>query len=212
MFRRSVIITSLLLLSACSTTVVEEADRDLPAIPEPQAEESANTSAIEQEREDTQSEFTVNTSESLIAFIGAKGNLTSHEGLFKQFNGTWSNANNIENSSLALTINIDSMLTDSEGLTDHLKADDFFDVANFPEATFVSSSITPYDDGRKVTINGLLTIKGVSEEVSMDGMLNSQFLSANYNLDRTTFGVGGPADGLKGIDANVPVEIKLIWE
>ena len=206
MLRRSVIITSLCLLTACSTSVVEEADRVLPA-PIPAAERNASDNILEQQdTEELQSEFSVNVSESLIAFVGAKGNITSHEGKFENFSGIW----NKEENTLILTINIDSMVTDSEGLTNHLKADDYFDAAAFPEATFTSTSITIDDEN--ATVEGDLSIKGITKNITLNGTLNNQYFTTSYNLDRTMFGVGGPAEGIKSVDANVPVEIKLVWE
>jgi polyisoprenoid-binding protein YceI len=46
----------------------------------------------------------------------------------------------------------------------HLKSPDFFDVAQFPDATFESSDYNPKED----KIKGILTIKGISKPVSLD--------------------------------------------
>ena len=49
----------------------------------------------------------------------------------------------------------------------HLRSDDFLDVAKFPNATFVSTSVEPAGDG-KATITGDLTLHGVTKEVKID--------------------------------------------
>ena len=103
------------------------------------------------------------------------------------------------------------MQTDSDGLTSHLQADDYFDAATYPQATFTSSNFTKVDGG-KTQIDGTLTIKGTSKDITLMADVTDTYLTTTYSLDRTQFNVGGPAGGLKGVNANVPVEIKLIWE
>ena len=50
---------------------------------------------------------------------------------------------------------------------DHLRGPDFFDVAKYPEITFVSKKVTKVDADR-LKVTGDLTIHGVTREIMMD--------------------------------------------
>ncbi|MBP6379059.1 MAG: YceI family protein [Sphingorhabdus sp.] len=65
-----------------------------------------------------------------------------------------------------VTIPISSVATSSQGLTDHLKTADFFDVAKFESARFVSTSVVV--DGQKAVIKGDLTMLGVTKPVELE--------------------------------------------
>src|SRR3989441_7960520 len=79
---------------------------------------------------------------SKVEFVAAK--ITrSHNGSFKQFAGTIDLVpNSIEGSRVSIDIDTASVVTDEPDLTAHLKTPDFFDVAKYPRATFVSTKIT----------------------------------------------------------------------
>ena len=54
---------------------------------------------------------------------------------------------------------------------EHLSSADFFDVAQFPQATFKSTSVTA-NGGNKFTVVGDLTIKNTTKPVTLDVTLN----------------------------------------
>ena len=70
-------------------------------------------------------------------------------------------------SSLSVTIPLARIITGSNGLDNHLKTADFFDVANFATATFKSTSVavTGPNTGK---VTGDLTIRGVTKPVTLD--------------------------------------------
>ncbi len=74
-----------------------------------------------------------------------------------------------------------------EMLINHLKSADFFDVDTYPEANFV---ITGKADGQ---VKGLLTIKGVTQEVSvpytMTATEDGYTIEGQFEIDRTLWGV-----------------------
>jgi polyisoprenoid-binding protein YceI len=98
------------------------------------------------------------------------------------------------------TINDDDLTDDMwRGvLESHLKSSDFFDVENFPEASFkfeVAEKINGAHVGRpNYSVNGSLTIKGVTNPISFlamivpmeDGSINGQ---AHLDFDRTLWNV-----------------------
>jgi polyisoprenoid-binding protein YceI len=87
--------------------------------------------------------LTISPENSKVDFVAAKVT-KSHNGAFKQFSGSIDLVNNSAEQSI-VTINIDtaSVTTDDDSLTAHLKTADFFDVAKYPKATFVSTKIEP---------------------------------------------------------------------
>lgn len=66
-----------------------------------------------------------------------------------------------------VTANIDvlSINTGNEQRDGHIKSPDFFDVANYPTATFTSTSVTP--DGDSYLLDGEFTLKGVSKPITL---------------------------------------------
>lgn len=65
------------------------------------------------------------------------------------------------------TIDVKSISTRVEKRDEHLKTDDFLDVANHPTMTFVSTSITPAAGG-KFNMAGNLTIRGTTKPVVLE--------------------------------------------
>ena len=65
------------------------------------------------------------------------------------------------------TIDVKSISTRVDKRDEHLKTDDFLDVANHPTMTFVSKSITPGANGR-YNMTGDLTIRGTTRTVTFE--------------------------------------------
>jgi polyisoprenoid-binding protein YceI len=80
-------------------------------------------------------------------------------------------AQNPDRASVMARIPIASVATGVEKLDSHLQADDFFDVAAFPFATFQSTSVTPQGEGR-MQVTGDLVIRDVTQQVTLDVTLN----------------------------------------
>src|ERR1700681_884774 len=84
---------------------------------------------------------------SKVEFVAAKVT-RSHNGSFKKFSGAIDLvAHHLENSRVSIDIETGSVVTDEDQLTGHLKTPDFFDVAKYPKATFVSTKIEPANTG-----------------------------------------------------------------
>jgi polyisoprenoid-binding protein YceI len=65
-----------------------------------------------------------------------------------------------------LVIDAKSVDTGSELFNGHIQGVDFLDTADFPTATFKSTSIR-FDGDAPVSIDGVLTVKGVSKSVTL---------------------------------------------
>lgn len=72
----------------------------------------------------------------------------------------------LEKAKINFSADIDSIHTGVEQRDGHLKSPDFFDAAKFPKLTFVSNRIKS-DGGDDYTIDGDLTIKGVTRPVTL---------------------------------------------
>ena len=76
-----------------------------------------------------------------------------------------------ETSELEAAIDVNSVGTLNEALDNHLKTPDFFDVANFPQASFTASSIE-LTDADSAIVSGDLTLRGVTKPVSFTADFN----------------------------------------
>src|SRR5262245_4878226 len=92
---------------------------------------------------------------------------TKVRGRFRDFSGTIRfDKDRPENSSASLTINVASVDTDIDDRDQHSRSSDFFDVDVYPTIRFTSSRVV----GRGVDaygVTGILTIRGISEEVTL---------------------------------------------
>lgn len=84
-----------------------------------------------------------------------------------------------------------SVEVNDENLAGHLQSPDFFDAERQPELRFASSSIAR--DGDDVTIEGNLTIRGVTRPVTIAGTLTGPATDA-YGRERVAFDVATTVD------------------
>jgi polyisoprenoid-binding protein YceI len=106
--------------------------------------------------------------------------------------------------SVTAEIAIDSVDTRNEQRDAHLKAADFFDVEQFPTATFTSTGLR--EAGENYILDGVFTLKGIAKPISIDlefngtnpGMGHGEVagFTASVVLNRKDF----------GIDIDMPLE------
>ena len=140
---------------------------------------------------------------SRVEFVAAKVT-RSHNGSFKQFAGTIDLVpNSIEGSRVTIDIDTASVVTDEDALTAHLKTADFFDVAKFPKATFVSTKIEPGTKaGTTHEVTGNFDLHGVKKSITFPATIHvtpeSATVDAEFSINRKDFGIvfAGKADDL----------------
>lgn len=94
--------------------------------------------------------------------------LTHVKGEFRKKQGeVISNGVDFNQASVNLIIDASSIDTNEETRDTHLKSADFFDVEHHKEITFAGTSLKKLDNNN-YQLKGLLTIKGVSKEVTLD--------------------------------------------
>lgn len=100
-----------------------------------------------------------------VGFVGRHLLFTKVRGRFREVDATVRIADPIEHSSVEATIDMASVESGDAARDEHLRSSDLFDVATHPTATFRSTSLTV--DGRRGSLTGDLTIKGVTRPVTL---------------------------------------------
>jgi len=103
------------------------------------------------------------------------------------------------NSSITFTIDIDSLDTFWAERDAHLLSADFFDVEQFPQATFTSTSVEQTGENQ-LAVTGDLTIRGITKPATLDVTVTAMMehpmankpavgLIATTTVSRTAFGM-----------------------
>ena len=147
---------------------------------------------------------------SKISFVGKKSD-GKHEGGFKDFKSEAKvDMETPDKSSLMIEIKTDSLWSDNEMLTAHLKNPDFFDVKKYPTIKFESTKIEV--NGEEATITGKMTMldKTVEIKIPTKSEINEKSLKvvAEFKIDRTKWGMNS-AQGK--VDNEVAIKAELVF-
>ena len=199
-----------LFLSAC-----EDPAANKPKANVSNASHTTNTAANTTAAPGRAETLAINPDNSKVEFTASKVT-ASHPGGFKQFTGTIDLVGEKpENSKVTVDIDLSSVFTNEDKLSEHLKTADFFDVAKFPKANFTSTSIAPdtskgadnytvtgdFDlHGQKKSISFPATIKVAADGVSVD---------ADFSINRKDFGLVYPGMANDLIRDNVAIKLTL---
>lgn len=115
---------------------------------------------------------------------------------------------------LDFTIDSDSIDTNWDARDEHLKKEEFFNVAKYPTMTFKSTQVT-FVNPQQAKITGNFTMLGQTKPLTLDVTLNKIANSpltkepvigfrATGNIDRAAYGMTAYA---AGITTNVPIQI-----
>ncbi|MFB6341189.1 YceI family protein [Saccharicrinis sp. FJH62] len=110
--------------------------------------------------------WTLDPSHSEITFKVKHMMISNVRGEFKSFSALIE-GEDFEKAKISASIEAASVFTNSEDRDNHLKSADFFDAENYAALTFEGISLKKLDDD-EYKLTGLLTIKGVSKEVTFD--------------------------------------------
>jgi len=89
-------------------------------------------------------------------------------GRFNTFEGTFSfDDTNPKANKAQVTINVASLDSNHAERDKHLRSADFFDVANYPSASFVSTGFEDRGNGKGV-LHGKFTLRGVTKQIAID--------------------------------------------
>ena len=181
----AVALTSLLALAACE----DPADH----APAAEVQAAATEPARPAEGDDAREQLTIDAARSSVGFTGSKVT-GSHDGTFGQFSGTVRlDPDSIPDSSVSITIQTASVRIEPERLRTHLTSPDFFDVAQFPTATFESTRIVAGGEGGTHTVTGNLTLHGQTRAITFPANIEVSegevHATAEFTINRRDFGI-----------------------
>ena len=116
--------------------------------------------------DDIAGDYTIDPAHSRLGFSARHAMVATVRGQFTEFTGTAHvNTANPADSKVEVSIVANSISTGNEQRDGHLLSADFFESEQFPNITFSSTHVTR--DGDDWTITGDLTIKGVTNSISV---------------------------------------------
>ena len=158
--------------------------------------------------------LTITPDNSKVEFVAAKVT-RSHDGSFKQFSGTVDLLNNDPvQSVVSISIDAASVVTDENDLTKHLKTPDFFDVAKYPKATFVSTKIEPSTaNGATHSVTGNFDLHGIKKSISFPATIQitptNVSVKAEFAINRKDFNLNYPGKADDLIRDGVVIKLTL---
>lgn len=204
--RTSLALVTLLMVAALAYSCAD------PAADKPKATTGTASNVSESAKPAGTESLNITPENSKVDFVASKVT-RSHTGSFKQFTGKIDLApNSIPGSRVSIDIDTASVETDTPELTAHLKKPDFFDVAKFPKATFVSTKIEPVN-GNAFNVTGNFELHGVTKSITFPANIvtsaDSVSVDADFAINRKDFGIAfaGNADDL--IRDNVVLKLAL---
>jgi polyisoprenoid-binding protein YceI len=194
---------ALVSVSACKSEVDEKPKAKVEDAEKKPAEPEKTDAATPEVKAETKTLALVAEGSS-IGFIGAK--MTGdHKGGFEKFSGS-ATVEGGKLVSMTVTIEMDSMTSDSPDLTGHLKNADFFDTPTHPQAKFESLSVTERagENGATHEVAGNLEMKGQAKKVTFPATLEVSDAGvhgkAEFSINRKDWGIvyaGKPDDLIK---------------
>lgn len=172
---------------------------------------AANTATAATKSETTQ----ITPENSKVEFVGSK--VTGHhDGGFKKFSGTIDLVNGkVEESKVSVEIETDSIFSNDDKLTTHLKSPDFFDVQKFPKASFTSTKIV-VDSAKGAdayTVTGDLDLHGQKKSVTFPATIkisaDGVTVNADFSINRKDFGINYPGMANDLIRDDVAIKLDL---
>lgn len=152
----------------------------------------------------------------ILFFVNHLG-FSNSQGEFHDYDGSFTfDAENPENSSVDVTIKTASIDMDDEEWDNHLKNKDFFNVTEFPDMTFKSTSIEITGE-KTADITGDLTILGVTKPAVLHTTYNKSDVhpyskkyvsgfSATATIKRSEYGMNY---GLPAVGDDVEIRIEV---
>lgn len=168
-----------------------------------------------------QSLWAPDTAHSEVDFTILHLGLAHVHGRFGVANGTLTyNDADITRSTVNFVIDVASVDTGTAQRDTHLRSPDFFDAAQYPTASFVSSSVAKSANG--LTVAGNLTLHGVTRPVTLEvsgptgplsGPDHRQHMgfSAATSVSRSAFNLGSKfPSAVVGDDVKLEIELDVI--
>lgn len=159
----------------------------------------------------------IDTTQSEITWRAAKVT-RAHDGGFRSFDGVVYRDGNAL-TGVDLTIDATSIWSDTDNLTGHLKSDDFFDIAQFPEATFRADAFEPIAAADSAEwaeathrISGVLTMHGQAQRITFPAKVtvtdDAITATADFLIERSRWNLTYPGKP----DDLIQEEVRLMFD
>jgi polyisoprenoid-binding protein YceI len=113
-------------------------------------------------------DYTFDVAHTRLGFVARHAMITKVRGAFNAFEGkAYIDADDPTKSSVTITIDAETIDTRNEQRDAHLRSNDFLDIPNHPQITFVSTKVEP-KGGDVYRVTGDLTIRGVTKPIAFD--------------------------------------------
>ena len=169
--------------------------------------------------------WTIDFAHSHLQFSARHMMISKVRGEFERFSGSVNFDDvNPQNTTVDITVDLDSINTREPQRDAHLRSADFFDIENHPTMTFKSKRVELIDDNRGKLV-GDLSIRGITREVTLDveyaglatspwGTTNAGF-SASTTINRKDWGLNWnvaleTGGWLVGEKVNIAIELELV--
>lgn len=198
----AIAVSSAMALSGCENTgaPAEKGEKDAKTA---MSEKDGSTSTASTDKDESQAGKALSPENTMILFVGRHTDKSKDDrkGGFQKFTGSMETTGDGNMPTfIVLDIETDSIWTEIENLTQHLKSTDFFNVREFPQCKFQSTEIEPSEDGM-CTVTGDLTILGNTKSISFPAKVSTEDgelkLEAEFNIDRTEFGMNYGEDSIE---------------
>ena len=167
--------------------------------------------------------WTIDPVHSDVSFAVRHMMVSKVRGTFHGVSGTIVTADDPAQSSVTADVDVSSIDTGNEQRDEHIRSADFFEVATYPTMTFRSTGVA--GPGDRATVEGELTLHGVTRPVSLDLEVNGftkdpyggtrAGFSASTEINRKDFGItiDLPMDGggaVVGDKVKIQLEIEAV--
>jgi polyisoprenoid-binding protein YceI len=161
----------------------------------------------------------IDASHSEVGFVVRHLVVTKVRGRFAKFSGSIVTAENPLDSSVDISVDLDSITTNSDQRDGHLRSADFFEVEKYPQMTYKATGAR--QDGENFVLDGELTLKDVTKVVPLTFELNGfsadpwggtrAGFSATAQINRKDFNVNfeGVQNGLAVVGDKIDIHIEI---
>lgn len=166
--------------------------------------------------------WNVDTVHSEVGFTVKHMMISKAKGRFNDFDAVLkADPEDLTDAKVEINIDVASIDTKNKDRDDHLRSDDFFDVENYPKATFVATDIKKKSDNN-YDVTGDLTMVGTTKPVTFDVVFEGQSkdpmsgniaagFSGETTINRKDFGLTWNA-ALETGGVLVADEVKITFE
>jgi polyisoprenoid-binding protein YceI len=134
------------------------------------------------------------------------------DGSFKGIQGKISfNPENTGTADFNVSVEAASVNTGNGTRDNHLRKEEYFDVAKYPRIGFVSSKVTATGKPGEYLLEGILTVKGISKPISFPFVAssNGNLFTGQFKINRRDFKVGGSSWVLSD-DVTVTLNVSVV--